>query len=118
MRKKLRLWKRIQINKYGYLEVSQLLELYNESDKCLINKVEELYLQGKYVLAYSKIKERLATLETCETKNDYCLKLELAGLLIDIADVSLLEQAVIDGLQIITKEKENVKEFIPESTTE
>lgn len=98
--------------------MSRLLEFYHESDKCLIKKVEELFLRGEFDLAYSKIKERLATLETCKTKNDYYLKLELAGFLIDIADVAQLEQAAIDGLQILTQEKENVKEFVPESNTE
>ena len=98
--------------------MSRLLEFFDESDKDLIKKLEELYHLGKYDLAYSKIKERLATLATCKTKNEYYLKLELAGFLIDIADLAHLEQAAIDGLLILTQERKNVKDIVPESSTE
>ncbi|MFH1852565.1 MAG: LA2681 family HEPN domain-containing protein [Candidatus Neomarinimicrobiota bacterium] len=98
--------------------MNKLSKYYSESDKKLVDEITILYNNRDYILATEKISKRLESLTNCKTREDYFLKIELAGFLIDIGEEGKIKQAALDGLQIIENEKEEIKHIILESSIE
>jgi len=98
--------------------MNNLIKHYSETDRKLIFEIEELYKTRNYDHALKKITDRLESLKVCKFKEEYYLKIELAGYLIDIADAGKIKEAAYKGLEIIENEKNNIKNIIVGSSTE
>ncbi len=90
----------------------------SETDEELIKDILSFIDNRSYDQAIQKIRLRLQSLSSCQTKEDCYLKIELAGFLIDIGEEGKIKQAALDGLEIMEAEKDGAKGVILESSME
>lgn len=95
-----------------------LYKYYSEVDKKLLEEITSLCNNRDSSLAIQKINKRLEKLSNCKKTEDYFLKIELAGFLIDIGEEGKIKQAALNGLNIIENEREKIKGIILESSIE
>jgi len=69
--------------------MNKLFNYYSDVDKELVREITSLYNNRNYYLAIQKIRMRLEDLSSCKTREEYYLKVELAGYLIDGKEVIL-----------------------------
>jgi tetratricopeptide (TPR) repeat protein len=95
-----------------------LENFYSEEDKKICHTIVNLYNNREFDKAIKIINSRLEELEKCLSKEDYYLKSELAGFLIDIGEEGRIKEAVVDGLKIIEQERENLNKIIKQESIE
>lgn len=98
--------------------MNNLFEFYSEQDKILIKEIIKAINIKDYTTAIERIDKRLIELENCKNENEYYLKIELAGFLIDIGEEGRIKESAIRGMQIIESERENIKGIITEGSIE
>ena len=64
------------------------------------------------------IHKRLDNLKVCQRKEEFYLKIELAGFLIDIGEEGRIKEATLEGLKTIELERENLKGIVTEDSIE
>ena len=95
-----------------------LEKFYSEEDKQILRKIVELYSNKDFDEAIKLIHTKLEDLKVCHKKEEFYLKIELAGFLIDIGEEGRIKQAAQDGLKIIEDERENLNGIITEDSIE
>lgn len=98
--------------------MDQLSKYFSVEDNELRKHILDLINSKRFEEALEIINDRLLLLNNCSSKVDHFLKSELAGFLIDIGEEGWQENAVLEGLTIIEKERENLKGIVTEESIE
>jgi len=98
--------------------MDQLSQYFSVEDNELRKHILDLINSIKFEEAIEKINNRLLLLNNCTSRSDHYLKSELAGFLIDIGEEGWQENAVLEGLTIIEKEREHLKGIVTEESIE
>lgn len=74
--------------------------------------------QENFESAYNLALRRLSEIKEATTKYECILKAKLAGLLIDIGEEGLLEEAILKGIQTLGDDRHYISKFIHEGSSE
>ncbi|MBT3379349.1 MAG: hypothetical protein HN742_26355 [Lentisphaerae bacterium] len=89
-----------------------------EQDTNLVKQAESLLNRGQAEAVASLIRSRLRETIDTGTRQGSMLMAQLAGLLIDAGSEGAIESAVYEGIGIFEKERDNLKQFVANSSIE